>query len=161
MPCESEDRSRENLTRLVVEACAEVHRRLGPGQKEATYEQALCQELALHGVAFQRHLSVPVFYRGVRLDAAYRIDVCVAGQIAVDIRAVDALLPVHRAEVRSRLRVTGLGAGLLVNFHTARFGEGLVLIRRATRGGRRRIAEQLALIDQPTASGPARAALHS
>jgi hypothetical protein len=67
----------------------------------------------------------------VRLDAAYRVELCVSGAVAVDVRVVDALLPVPRAELKSKLRASGLTAGVLVNFRTARLGDGLVVIRRA------------------------------
>jgi GxxExxY protein len=125
-----EESGLDELTRLTVEACTEVHRRLGPGLTEATYEQALCQELTHRKLPFQRQVPLPVFYRGVRLEAAYRVDVCIAGRVVVDVRSVDAVLQVHRSELRSRLRVTGLSVGLIVNFHTARLAQGLVLIRR-------------------------------
>jgi GxxExxY protein len=125
-----EEAALDELTRLTLGACAEVHRRLGPGLTEATYEQALCQELVHRKLPFQRQVPLPVFYRGVRLEAAYRVDVCVAGRIVVDVRSVDAVREVHRSELRSRLRVTGLSVGLIVNFHTARLAQGLVLIRR-------------------------------
>jgi len=152
-PNPTADDPRDVATSLVVDACAEAHRRLGPGLPRDTYFEALCHELSARGIPFQRRLTLPVFYRGVRLDAAYRIDVCVSATVAVEVRAVEAITRVHRAELRAKLRASGLGVGVLVNFHTARFGEGLVIIRRSTERGARPLAEEIALLDQSTAAG--------
>jgi GxxExxY protein len=140
-------------TTAVVGACSEVYRRIGPGLPRAAYVEALCHELSSGGLPFQKNVTLPVFYRGVRLDAAYPVDVCVAARVMVDVRAVDAITRVHRAELRAKLRVSGLGAGVLVNFHTARFGEGLVVIRRTAERVQDRLARQMALLDQPTLVG--------
>lgn len=140
-------------TVLVVDACSEVHRRIGPGLPRAAYLDALCHELSVGGLSFQRNVTLPVFYRGVRLDAAYPVDICVSARVIVDIRAVDAMTRVHRVELRAKLRVSGLASGVLVNFHTARFGEGLVVIRRTAERVQDRLAQQIALLDQPTLVG--------
>lgn len=121
----------ELLPQSVVRACAEVHRRLGPGLPGDVYVAALCQELVTAGVPHQRNVAVPVFYRGVRLGDAPRLSVCVDGRLAVQVRTVETLLPAHRLELRALLRITGLRAGLLVNFHATRLKHGFVLIRRA------------------------------
>jgi GxxExxY protein len=147
------DDPRDVATALAVEACAEAHRRLGPGLPRDTYKEALCHELRARGIPFQRQVTLPVFYRGVRLDAAYRIDVCVSASVAVEVRAVEAISRVHRAELRAKLRASGLGSGVLVNFHTARFGEGLVIIRRSARRAARPLGERVLLLEQPTVAG--------
>jgi GxxExxY protein len=144
------DRESDETAALVVEACEEVHRRIGPGLALAAYVEALGHELAHRGVPFQRSVTIPVVYRGVRLEAAHRLDLCVRGQVAVDVLAEDAVLPVHRAGLRAKLRVSGLPGGVLVNFRTARFGEGVVIIRRTTPTGRDRLSAQLALLDADT-----------
>jgi GxxExxY protein len=152
-PNPTTDDPRDVATALAVDACAEAHRRLGPGLPRDTYFEALCHELRARGIPFQRQVTLPVFYRGIRLDAAYRIDVCVSASVAVEVRAVEAISKVHRAELRAKLRASGLSAGVLVNFHTARFGEGLVIIRRSAQRGARPPAEQIALLDQSTVAG--------
>lgn len=126
------DSGAEEITKLTVESCVEVHRRLGPGLTERVYARALCQELCFRGLAHQPRVALPVYYRGVRLDADYEIDVCVAGCLVVDVVAVSELLPVHRAELRAKLRVTGLSQGLLVNFRVSRLASGIVLVKRTT-----------------------------
>jgi GxxExxY protein len=120
----------EEITTLTVEACVEVHRRLGPGLTERVYARALCQELCFRGLTHQAHVALPVYYRGVRLDAEYEVDVCVAGRLVVEVVAVAELLPVYRAELRTKLRLTGLSRGLLVNFRVSRLATGIVLLKR-------------------------------
>lgn len=146
----------DDVTRLTIEACSEVHRRLGPGLSAEVYLEALCHELSARGVAYQRRLRLPVFYRGIRLDEGYQLDVCVAGAVVVDVRCLPAIGPLHRAELRARLRVSGLDTGILVNFHTARFADGLVVLRRAP-SPRRRPARELDAFDQPTTQVAVRA----
>ncbi len=121
----------DDLFENLAQGCAEVHRRLGPGFSKNTYEEALGYELKLRRLGFQRRIARPVFYRGTRLSSTYTIDLCVEGRFIVDIRAEAALSTVHRAQLRFRLRMTGIEAGLLVNFGGAKISDGLVLIRRA------------------------------
>jgi len=125
----------EPLTRVVVRAAFEVHRRLGPGLPQRAYVDAFSQELLFRRTHHQRRVPVPVFYRGVRLSDVQELDLCVGGKIAVDVRVGEAILPAHRLALRARLRMTGLDAGLIVNFHAARLRDGLVLIRRANGEG--------------------------
>lgn len=140
-------------TTAVIHACAEVHRRIGPGLPRPAYLEALCHELSSCGLPFQKNVTLPVFYRGVRLDAVYPVDVCIAARVIVDIRTVEAITRVHRAELRAKLRVSGLGSGVLLNFHTARFAEGMVVIRRTAERVQERLAQKIALLDQPTLVG--------
>jgi len=118
----------------VIGACVEVHRHLGPGMMEATYERCVCMELALRGIRFERRLPIPMVYKGVPLDSAYRADLVVEGRVLVVLRAVDRLLPIDEAELRTCLRLTGLELGLLVNFRVTALKYGVRrLIRKADR----------------------------
>ena len=80
----------------VIGACIEVHRQLGPGHLESTYESCLCHELALRGIPFRRQVPVPLSYKGLSLDCAYRMDLVVDAQILVELKVVERLLPVYR-----------------------------------------------------------------
>jgi len=122
------------LLRRTLRACTEVHRRLGPGFAARTYRDALCAELGHSGLAYRRKLAVPVFYRGIRLDATYDVDVVVDGALPILTRTLAAVAAVHRAELRALLRALGLDRGLLVNFATPRLRDGVVLIRRVPSG---------------------------
>jgi len=109
----------------VIGACIEVHRSLGPGLLESAYEQCLAYELGLRGLSFERQLQLPVKYKSIDLDCGYRLDFVVERELIVEIKAVERLLPVHEAQLITYLKLTGLRAGLLVNFKTEALRRGL------------------------------------
>jgi GxxExxY protein len=109
----------------VIGACIEVHRVLGPGLLESAYEACLAHELTLRGLSFERQQSLPVSYKGVRLECGYRMDFVVRAELVIEVKAVERLLPVHEAQLISYLRLTRLPAGLLVNFHAETIRRGL------------------------------------
>jgi len=127
-----ETRSYWDLSERVIGACIEVHRHLGPGLLESAYEQCLCHELSLTGLSFARQRPLPVTYKGALLDCGDRLDVVVEGELVLELKAVDHLLPVHEAQVLTYLKLTGLDVGLLVNFNTPVLRRG---IRRLVRRG--------------------------
>jgi GxxExxY protein len=114
----------------IIGACIEVHRHLGPGLLESTYERCLAHELTLRCLSFQRQLVLPIRYKGEHLDCGYRIDFIVADTILVEIKAVEHLQAIHTAQVLTYLKLTGLDTGLLVNFNVSVLKHGL---RRLTR----------------------------
>ncbi|MEP7326973.1 MAG: GxxExxY protein [Gemmatimonadota bacterium] len=98
--------------------CAiEVHRELGPGLLEMMYEECLADELGRHGLPFERQVKTPVIYKGRQLGTRYRLDLIVQRVVVVEIKAVETLLPVHKAQVLTQLRITDLPLGLLINFN--------------------------------------------
>jgi GxxExxY protein len=105
------------ITDRVIGAAIEVHRHLGPGLLESAYEECLCYELSRNGRRFERHLPLPVEYKGLRLDCAYRLDLLVEGAILVELKAVEEALPIHKAQVLTYLRAAGKQVGLLINFN--------------------------------------------
>jgi len=109
----------------VIGACIEVHRALGPGLLESAYEVCLAHELTLRGLSFERQVALPVRFKGVELDCAYRMDFVVGNELVVELKAVEQLLPVHEAQLITYLRLTALPAGLLVNFHVKTLRQGL------------------------------------
>jgi GxxExxY protein len=113
------------ISEKVIAACIEVHRHLGPGLLESIYESALCAELRLCGVPFERQCSIPVRYKGIALEQTYRADLIVGGHLLVEVKSVERLLFVHVAQAVTYLRVTELPAGLIVNFNTALIRDGL------------------------------------
>ncbi len=115
----------EDCSQQVIGACIEVHRALGPGLLESAYEQCLAHELGLRGLDFDRQRPVPVEYKGIQLACGYRLDFLVEHALVVEVKAVERLLPVHEAQLLTYLRLTGLPAGLLVNFHTDTIKRGL------------------------------------
>ena len=113
------------LTRQVIGAAIEVHKALGPGLLEAVYETCLCIELDCRSVPYQRQKEVLFAYRGNQLDRGYRLDLLVADCLIVELKACDALQPVHEAQLLTYLKLTGLKVGLLINFNVPILKEGI------------------------------------
>ncbi|PYX07751.1 MAG: GxxExxY protein [Acidobacteria bacterium] len=109
----------EQLTEQIIGAAIEVHRTLGPGLLASTYEECLCHEFHLRGIAFRRQLPLPVEYKGVRLDCGYQIDVVVEDAVILELKCVDHVLPVHEAQLLTYLKLTRKRVGLIINFHVA------------------------------------------
>ena len=119
---------RERLNRIteaVIGAAIEVHKVLGPGLLESTYEECLCRKLALREIPFARQLVLPLEYKGLQLDSGYRLDLLVAGAVVVEVKAVEALLPVHEQQLVTYLRLRGWHLGLLINFHVPVLTDGI------------------------------------
>jgi GxxExxY protein len=103
----------------------EVHRALGPGLLESTYEMYFCRELALRELVFERQKAIPVEYKGVKLDCGYRADLIVEGLVLVEIKAVEDLIPVNDAQLLSYLKLGGWKVGLLFNFNVLLLKHGI------------------------------------
>ncbi len=113
------------VTAAVIGGAIEVHRELGPGLLESTYEACLLHELIERGLQVERQKRLPVQYRGVRIDCGYRIDLLVEGQVIVELKAVPRVVAVHTAQMLTYLKLSGLHVGLLLNFHTLRMKDGV------------------------------------
>jgi GxxExxY protein len=113
------------LTRKIIGAAIEVHRRLGPGLLESTYETCLCYELSLIDLKVTRQIPIPIFYREVKLDSGYRIDMIVEDEVILEIKSVASLLPIHEAQLLSYLKHNGGGRGLLINFNVKLLKDGI------------------------------------
>ncbi len=105
------------ITETIIGAAIEVHRVLGPGLLESSYEECLCRELTLRRLPFERQRPLPVEYKGVHLDCGYRLDVLVADTVVVEVKAVERVLPIHEAQLLTYLRLGGWKVGLLINFN--------------------------------------------
>jgi GxxExxY protein len=114
-----------DLTREIIGAAIAVHRELGPGKPEPAYERALALELARRGLANVTQHAVPVVYKGVKLECGYRLDLLVAGVVVIEVKAVEVLHPVHRAQVLTYLKLGGWKIALLLNFNVAVLREGI------------------------------------
>jgi GxxExxY protein len=122
------------VTSSIIAAAIEVHRILGPGLLEAVYEECLCHEFQLRGIPFVRQVCIPVVYKGVGVrGASYRLDLVVADQVIVEIKAVEEVLRVHKAQLLSYLRISGKPKGLLINFNVPYLPEGISRIINSPR----------------------------
>jgi len=117
------------LSGEIVDASIQVHKALGPGLLESTYERCLYQELVLREINVQRQVVCPIDYRGLKLDEGYRLDLLVDRSIVVELKAVEALSDVHSAQLLTYLKLTGMELGLLINFNVTLLKNG---IRRLT-----------------------------
>jgi GxxExxY protein len=111
-----------------VGAAIEVHRRLGPGLLESAYESCLCRELSFREIEFQRQVPLPLEYRGLQLDCGYRLDMVVNQSIIIEVKALRKILPIHRAQVLTYLKLTQLRLGLLINFNVEVLRSGIYRI---------------------------------
>ena len=116
---------RDALTERIIGCGMAVHRALGPGLLESAYEECLCYELKANGIAFEHQVPLPVVYRGVEIDCAYRMDIVVENRVVLELKAVDALLPIHEAQLLTYLKLSGYKTGLLINFHVAVLRNGI------------------------------------
>ena len=116
------------LTGKVIGAAIEVHKALGPGLLESTYEECLCHELQLGKIAYERQKPLPIEYKGVRLDCGYRLDLLVQGKIILELKACEKIDPIHEAQLLTYLKLTGLNVGLLLNFNVPVMRDGIVRI---------------------------------
>ena len=115
----------DQLTHEVIRASIEVHRKLGPGLLESAYQECLCRELILRGIPFERERPLPLEYKGIRLECGYRVNIVVGGIVAVEIKAVEALAPIHDAQLLTYLRIGGWRVGLLINFNVVVLKDGI------------------------------------
>ena len=113
------------LTHQIIGAAIEVHRTLGPGLLESSYHDCLCRELFLRSLPFEKEYPLPLEYKGVRLDCGYRIDIVVAGLVVVEVKSVEALAPIHDAQLLTYLRIGGYKLGLLLNFNVVVLKNGI------------------------------------
>ena len=109
--------SENDLTERIIGAAISVHKELGPGLLESTYEACLAYELAEREMKFERQKNVPIIYRSIRLDCGYRVDLLVEGKVIVEIKAIERLEPIHEAQLLSYLKLSGCKVGLLINFN--------------------------------------------
>ncbi|HMJ90657.1 MAG TPA: GxxExxY protein [Candidatus Acidoferrum sp.] len=112
------------LTEKIIGAAIEVHRLLGPGLLESTYEKALCIELELIGLKHECQVAVPVIYKG-RTIGEYRIDLIVADEVVVEVKSVERFDPIFEAQILTYLKVTGKHIGLLINFNNRLLKDGI------------------------------------
>jgi len=113
------------LTEKIIQAAIEVHRNLGPGLLESVYEECLCHELAGGNVCFERQWQLPINYKGVKLNAGYRLDLVVEKEVIVELKCVEKILPIHGAQLLTYMRLSGIHTGLILNFFTPLMKDGI------------------------------------
>lgn len=114
------------LSGIVIGAAIEVHRHLGPGLLESSYEACLSKELDLRGVPHTRQVPLPLEYKGLELDCGYRIDLLVDGQLIIELKTVDKIHDIHKAQLLTYLKLTKHRLGLIINFNVPYLRDGIV-----------------------------------
>jgi GxxExxY protein len=113
------------LSNRIIGCAIEVHRILGPGLLESTYQQCLAHELSRNGINFKIEQPLPVDYKDIRLDCGYRIDLLVEKEIIIELKSVEKLLPIHEAQLLTYLKLAKVKQGFLINFNVRRLKDGL------------------------------------
>jgi len=117
---------RDSRTSPIIGAAIEVRRHLGPGLLESAYEECLCHELRLLGLAFSRQVALPVVYKGLNLDCGYKIDLIARDRVIVELKSVEKFLPVHQAQLLTYMKLTNKSVGLLINFNVPLLTQGII-----------------------------------
>ena len=115
----------DDLSNRVIGSAIEVHRELGPGLLESTYEQCLAHELKLNGITFRLQAPQPVDYKGIRLDCGYRVDVLVEDSLVLELKSVDEIKGIHQAQLLTYMKLAGVNTGLLINFNVTQLKNGI------------------------------------
>jgi GxxExxY protein len=116
------------LSGSIIDAAVKIHMQLGPGLLESVYEQCMAIEFQQRGIRCASQIPLPIVYAGHRIESAYRLDLLVDDRIIVEIKAIEHILPVHKAQLLSYLRLTEKKLGLLLNFNVPRMREGIYRI---------------------------------
>lgn len=116
----------QELTEKIIGAAIRVHSALGPGLLESVYEACLAHELAKLGLSVQRQVEVPIRYDNILIDAGFRADIIVEGVVIVELKAIEKVHPVHEAQLMAYLRLSGIRAGLLLNFNQVRVTDNMI-----------------------------------
>ena len=116
------------LSGKIIGAAIEVHKNLGPGLLESVYEECLCHELSHQGISFERQKPLPIIYKGKVLDCDYRLDILVEGRLILELKSCEQIEPIHKAQLLTYLKLSGLTLGLLLNFNVPIMRDGIVRI---------------------------------
>ena len=115
----------DKLSNKIIGCALEVHRNLGPGLLESTYEQCLAYELRTAEIPFSLQYPLPVKYKGIKLDCGYRIDIFVDNSIILELKSVDKILPIHQAQLLTYMKLSKVSIGLLLNFNVEYLKSGI------------------------------------
>ena len=115
----------ERIAKVIIESAFAVNKTLGPGLLEHVYEVCFCHELSKRGIKFHRQVPVPIEYDGIKFDEGLRLDVLVEDQIICELKAVDAIHPINRAQLILHMKLTKVRLGFLINFNVVRIKDGI------------------------------------
>jgi GxxExxY protein len=117
--------NQDSLTGKIIGCAMDVHRELGPGLLENTYQQCLAYELNLNGIGFKLEQALPVKYKEIQLDCGYRIDLLVEDKLIIELKAVDEIHNIHKAQLLTYMKLSSISTGLLINFNVELLKDGI------------------------------------
>ena len=116
------------LSSRIIGAAIEVHKNLGPGLLESAYEECLCHELSIQGLLFEKQKPLSIDYKGKKLDCGYRLDIVVEKAVIIELKSCEKIEPIHKAQLLTYLKLSGLNLGLILNFNVPLMRDGIVRI---------------------------------
>jgi len=116
------------LSKIIVDCCFKVHKKLGPGLLESVYEEVLFYELNKNNLRCERQVEVPVVYESVEMNIGFKADIIVEDKVIIELKSVETVLPVHKKQLLTYLKLTGMKLGLLVNFNVDLIKNGITRI---------------------------------
>tara|TARA_R110001583_G_scaffold33969_1_gene114648 strand:+ start:130 stop:504 length:375 start_codon:yes stop_codon:yes gene_type:complete len=114
-----------DLTGKVIGCAIEVHKQLGPGLLESTYEKCLMYELYLNGITAQSQVILPICYKNIDIEAGYRLDILLPNKLVIELKSVDKIIPVYSAQLLTYMKLTDIDKGLLINFNVKKLSDGV------------------------------------
>jgi GxxExxY protein len=117
-----------SLSKIIVDKCLKIHRALGPGLLESVYEEILFYELTKSKLLCQKQVAIPVVYENIKMDLGFRADMVVGDKVILELKSVENILPVHKKQLLTYLKLTNLKLGLLINFNVALMKDGITRI---------------------------------
>ena len=114
-----------DLSKIVLDTCFNIHKQYGPGLFESVYEEIFCYELEKQGIFFERQKAIPLIHETIKLEVGFRVDVIVERMLLVELKSVEILADVHYKQVQTYLKLTELKLGLLINFNSALLKDGI------------------------------------
>lgn len=112
----------------ILDICFKIHRLYGPGLFESVYEEIICYELIKENILFKRQHPIPLIHETIRLEAGFRADLIIENKVLIEIKSIEAIAPVHKKQIQTYLKLTGLKLGLLINFNVDLLKEGITRI---------------------------------
>lgn len=117
--------SENDISRKVVDCAYQIHKQLGPGLLENAYEECLCILLQKAQIPFRRQVTQPLFFEGQKIDIGYRLDILINSELILELKAVEKIIPLHEAQILTYMRLADVKSGLLINFNSKYFKEGI------------------------------------
>jgi GxxExxY protein len=116
------------LTKIIIDLCIKIHKTLGPGLLESVYEEVLVYELKKLGIIVYRQVGIPVHYESVKLELGFRADLIIENKVIIELKSIENILPLHKKQLLTYLKLTGMKVGLLINFNESLMKNGIFRI---------------------------------